>query len=239
MSSQSKNGSQSWSLEKAPTPPTADWGPWFTNQEPGGALSLPHLSSTSSSSLEVRTGHRVWLNLPAAGAFPVLSGGSPGPGSSFGAASEMLRGLSFTWKENSGTPSPAHHDLWLGLICLFLPLYSLPMRTSKHICAQVKAGGGLPGLQPDRAGSNLAKVEQCQGQVEVRSLSQGKPSGFSLPLFSRVQWRRGESLSHMADKLAGSPEVSFTSLAWKEEQGSLMWRLQDAQCTFLLSSATN
>lgn len=51
---------------------------------------------------------------------------------------------------------------------------SLYTRTSKPIWFTVpgrKLGGDLRDLQPEKARSNLAKVEQCQGKAEVRSLS--------------------------------------------------------------------
>lgn len=51
---------------------------------------------------------------------------------------------------------------------------SLYSRTSKPVWFTVpgrKLGGDLTDLQPEKARSNLAKVKQCQGKAEVRSLS--------------------------------------------------------------------
>lgn len=62
-------------------------------------------------------------------------------------------------------------------------------------CAQEKTGRDLPDLQPEEAGSNLVKVEQCQGKAELRS---PKSSTNVLASVSGVEWRRGESRSQMA-----------------------------------------
>lgn len=141
----------------------------------------------------------VWLNFPTTGEFPCCLGEQvertlP----HFGPAAEVLWAVSL-----SGANSHLHQPLFSPLPCDGVQVLGPPALLSvyedlkAHLvqCAQEKTGRDLPDLQPEEAGSNLVKVEQCQGKAELRS---PKSSTNVLASVSGVEWRRGGSRSQMA-----------------------------------------
>ena len=132
-------------------------------------LQLPKSILFQSGGGHVETGE--WLNLQAAGESLQLPGGAGGEGlPHFGPVSEMQR-AGFPLKSKFAPP-----------LAFSLPhdqsesLSSLHTRTSKPIWFTVPRRKQVENshLQPEKAWSNLAKVKQGQGQMEVRSLSSGQ-----------------------------------------------------------------
>ena len=132
-------------------------------------LQLPKSILFQSGGGHVETG--AWLNLQAAGESLQLPGGAGGEGlPHFGPVSEMQR-AGFPLKSKFAPPLafPLPRDQSESLS-------SLHTRTSKPIWFTVPRRKQVENshLQPEKAWSNLAKVKQGQGQMEVRSLSSGQ-----------------------------------------------------------------